>query len=75
MTDYDLPPVRPAAVHFGAPTHQPLVAAVLITQDPTTGEYLAWVKPSTDYAPPDPQIVAALITSVEIRNLAERDQP
>lgn len=66
-------PVRPAAVHFDAPTHHPLVAAVLITQDPDTGEYLAHLRSGGSYAPLDRQLVAMLIASVEIRNLAETE--
>jgi hypothetical protein len=68
-------PVRPAAVHFDAPTHEPLVSAVLITQDPDTGEYKLYLRSSAAYTPPDRHLLALLVQSVEIRNLAERDQP
>lgn len=57
---------------FHAPTHEPLVAAVLITQDPDNGEFKAYIRPSTHYAPPDPGLVALLVQSCEIRNLPER---
>lgn len=71
----DRTPVRPAAVHFDAPTHHPLVAAVLITQDPADGSYHLHLKSGSAYASPDRHLLALLVQSVEIRNLAERDQP
>lgn len=75
MTDNEPTPVRPAAVHFEAPTHEPLACAVLITWSPELGEYHAYVRTGKDYVSPDRHIIAALVQSVEIRNLAERDQP
>lgn len=71
MTKRDRTPIRPASVLFHAPTHEPLVCAVLITQDPDNGEYKAYIRPSTEYAPPDPSLLALLVQSVEIRNLPE----
>lgn len=75
MTDPDRTPVRPAAVVFHAPTHEPLVVGILITQDPDTGQFRAWVRPSKDYASPDRDLIALLVQSAEIRNLAERENP
>lgn len=73
MTEHEKTPVRPAAVHFHAPTHEPLVAAILITEDPDNGEFKAYIRPSTQYAPPDPQLIALLVQSCEIRNLPEKE--
>ena len=75
MTDNEPIPVRPAAVHFNAPTEHPLAAAVLITQDPATGQYHPHVRLGRGYAAPDPHLISLLVQSVEIRNLAERDHP
>ena len=74
MTDNDRAPVRPAAVHFDAPTDQPLACAVLVTQD-HDGQYQAYVRTGKGYASPDRHLIALMMQSIEIRNLAERDHP
>jgi len=73
MTDQEKTPVRPAAVQFDAPTHEPLVCAVLITIDPDLGEYHAYVRTGHEYQSPDRHLIALLVQSAEIRNLAERN--
>ena len=45
------------------------VAAVLISRDSETGALKAYVKDVPGHEVPDPEIVAALITSIEIRSL------
>lgn len=45
------------------------MSAVLITKDRTTGALKAYVKTFPGRSQPDPEIVAALVTSVEITNL------
>jgi hypothetical protein len=75
MTDNDRTPVRPASVHFDAPTHEPLVAALLFTYDPELGEYRAYVRTGSQYVSPDRHLVALMMQSLEIRNLAERENP
>lgn len=74
MTAEEKVPVRPAAVHFHAPTHEPLVAAVLITRDPDTGDYRAYSRTGDEYRPPDRFIVAMLVQSVELRNAPETEE-
>jgi hypothetical protein len=71
MKEPDQTPVRPAAVHFEAPTHEPLVAAILITQDPVDGEYKAYLRTGDGYMTPDRHLIALLIQSCELRNLPE----
>jgi len=73
MIDPEKIPVRPAAVHFDAPTHEPLACAVLITHDPELDEYHAYVRTGAEYKTPDRHLISLLVQSVEIRNLAERD--
>lgn len=77
MTDNEKIPIRPAAVHFEAPTHEPLVCAVLITWSDELQEYHAYVRTGADYHSPDRNLIALLLQSIEIRNLAEteRDHP
>lgn len=67
-------PVRLASVHFDAPTHEPLVVAVLVTRDPETGAYRAYTRSGAAYLPPDPDLIALLAQSCEITNLPEREQ-
>lgn len=65
-------PVRPAAVGFpDAPTHEPLVAAVLITLDPECQRLRSYVRSVPGMAAPDPEIVDLLRSSMEIRALPE----
>lgn len=45
------------------------VAAVLVSRDATTGNLKAHVKDVPGREQPDPEIVALLVQSVEIRNL------
>jgi hypothetical protein len=45
------------------------VAAVLISKDAETGDLKAYVKDVPGREQPDPEIVAALVQSVELRNL------
>jgi hypothetical protein len=67
-------PVRPQAVVFeGSPTHEPLACAILITQDPETGELHGFIRVGTTPMGPDPKLVAMLMQSVEIRHLNERN--
>lgn len=73
MKEPDQTPVRPAAVHFEAPTWEPLVAAVLITRDPETGAYRAYLKTGDGYVAPPRDLLAMLVQSVEIKNLKETE--
>lgn len=52
-----------------ASTQDERMAAVLITKDHETGKLKAYVKDVPGRPAPDPEIVAALVQSVEIRNL------
>ena len=45
------------------------VAAILISRDTNTGALKAYVKDVPGHEGPDPEIVAALVTSIEIRSL------
>jgi len=60
-------------VSFDAPTYRPLAFAVLVTQDPDTGEFHVHSRTGAGYQPPDPSLIAYLRQSVEIANLAEQD--
>lgn len=65
-------PVRSSSIGFpDAPTHEPLVAAVLITLDPCNQQLRSYVRTATGMAEPDPEIVALLRGSMEIRALPE----
>lgn len=65
-------PVRPAAIGFpDAPTHEPLVAAVLITLDPDAQQLRSYVRAVPGVAAPDPEIIDLLRSSMEIRSLPE----
>lgn len=68
----DRTPVRPSSVGFpDAPTHEPLVAAVLITLDPDEGKLRSYVRAVPGVATPDQEIIDLLRSSMEIRSLPE----
>jgi hypothetical protein len=67
-----LVPVRPAAVGFPqAPTHEPMVAAVLVTLDPRDGQLRTYVRTGRGCTGPAPDVLELLTTHLAIRNLPE----